>query len=141
MLPKEVRLAGTSALNHAIGENAPLFAFERERRDGELEEPEGCPCLDLKREGAYPCMYQMSIDGNKVYRVRVRWDAGNEVYSKFLDVDRRCRITGYTFGEEKKRGTWPRSFASSGRSGPSIRAPWQMQASAMCKGCTGPWAQ
>lgn len=46
-------------------------------------------------------MYQANIDGIKVYRVRVLWNAGNEVCSKFLDKDRWYNLTGYTVGDEK----------------------------------------
>lgn len=104
----------------------------------------GHPCIfeegftwDPKREGAYPCMYQIKIDGIKVYRVRVLWDAGNLVYSKFLDADMWYRITGCTFGEEKK-GDLVEFLCFSGAIAPSIRPPWRMQASAMRKGCAAP---
>lgn len=69
----------------------------------------GHPCIfeegfawDLKREGAYPHMYQIKVDGIKVCRVRVLWDAGNMVCSKFLGEDTWYRLTGYALEEEKK---------------------------------------
>lgn len=69
----------------------------------------GHPCIyregfdwDLRRVGAFPCLYQINIDGRKVHKPRVLWDAGRGTYAHFLTDKTRQRITGYTSNENKK---------------------------------------
>lgn len=69
----------------------------------------GHPCIsqqgfkwDLKTVGAYPCMYKIKINGEPVYRSRIRWDARNDVYTKFLTADQWYQLPQQNFGPESK---------------------------------------
>lgn len=71
----------------------------------------GHPCIyregfkwDLKKVGAYPCIYQVKINGKQAYRARVLWDAGNDVYVKFLDADEWYNMARQDFGAEANVG-------------------------------------
>lgn len=57
---------------------------------------------NLKREGAYPCMYQIKVDGRKVYKVKVLWDAGKAYHAKFLTDGQWYDMTGHALRDDTK---------------------------------------